>query len=198
VTDYAANALALGTGMQVAGPGDQGPWSDGNPTNWRRTRQRIEAITDGSSNTVMVGTKALATDAYSNRGSVSLKDAPIADAGIFNGDGMGLLRAMGPDNLAWMATPASDAVQPNYDNYLPGASFKHSNATWLKTTFEVVRDAPSSTPNYDTYNRWGSPYSAGALFGMADGSIRTIRHGTNYQVMIPVCTPNGGEVLTLE
>jgi prepilin-type N-terminal cleavage/methylation domain-containing protein len=204
VTDYAANALVMGTGMQTAGPNDQGPWTAGNPTQWRRTRQRIENISDGSSNTVLVGTKAMATQTYSSRGpgnftdalgqTVDKCDAPITAAGVYAGDGMGLLRGMGPDNFAWMASPGSDPVQADFDNYLPGAAFKHSGNTWLKSTFEVVRDKPDLA----AYNRWGSPYAGGGLFAIADGSIRTIRHGTNYQTMIPLCTPNGGEVVSLE
>jgi prepilin-type N-terminal cleavage/methylation domain-containing protein/prepilin-type processing-associated H-X9-DG protein len=197
VTDYAGNALVLGTGCLTQYNSTNGTYNNdaaGSPSNWKRSRTRIEAISDGSSNTVLVGIKAMATDAYSNRGQESFYDFPITDAGVYQASGMGLLRAMGPDHLNWMASPASDPVQPNYDNYLPGSEFKHSNQTWVKTTFEVVRDRPG----LNAINRWGSPYSGGGMFAMADGSVRSIRHGTDYQIMIPVCTPNGGEIITLE
>ena len=200
VSDYAANALVVGTGMNTDTPGGQGLWYN-QPKDWTRFKRRIELIRDGSSNTVAIGIKAMATQTYAARGPGDFtmsngsprgkNDSPIAGAGVW-ADGQGLLRGNGPDVVGWMASSGSDPVQADYGNYLPGSGFKHSGNTWLKYTFEVVKDAP----DLDSYNRWGSAYSGGSLFGMADGSVRSLRHGTSYNVMIPLCTPNGGEVVS--
>jgi type II secretory pathway pseudopilin PulG len=56
VTDYSANGLVIGSAMNTTAPGNPGPWNSGNPKDWRKFNRRIEAISDGSSSTVLVGT----------------------------------------------------------------------------------------------------------------------------------------------
>jgi prepilin-type N-terminal cleavage/methylation domain-containing protein len=202
VTDYAANAMVMGTGMNTAGPDNYGPWNSNNPNSWNRFRRKIENISDGSSNTIVLGIKAMATQVYNDRGpgqfvmSNGTKrdkgDDPITEAGVWNQ--FGTMRGHGPDTVAWMAHPANTGTVL-YDDYFPGNAHKiGSDDKWLKWTFEVVRDRP----DLDAYNRWGSPYAGGGLFAMGDGSVRSIRHGTTHQVLVPALTPNGGEVSNLD
>jgi prepilin-type N-terminal cleavage/methylation domain-containing protein len=56
----------------------------------------------------------------------------------------------------------------------------------------VLQDPPDSTGPYA--GNWGGPYISGCLFGMCDGSVRSITFGTN---VTPWMTPNGGEVTQL-
>jgi hypothetical protein len=100
------------------------------------------------------------------------------------------VRAQVPDTVNWMAGPNSGNTV--YVDYIPGNSYKigTGNTSWLRFTYEVVRDVP----DLDAFNRWGSPYAGGGLFAMADGSVRSLRHGTDYTILIPLLTPNGGEV----
>ena len=205
VSDYAANGLLIGTAMQTADTsGNQGIWAD-KPEKWNNvSKRKIELIGDGSSNTFAVGIKAMATQVYSDRGPGQFtktngtkqdkNDYTIGTAGPWNGGGQGLLRANGPDTYAWMVGGASQAVQADFGNYFGGNRFQHNGATWLKYTFEIVKDAP----DLDTYNRFGAPYAGGTLFSMADGSVRGVRFGLPYATLIPACTPNGGEVYTLD
>ncbi len=206
VSDYAANAMVIGSGMNTVQQGSGytfSPTWTGPASGWNTFRRKIETISDGSSNTVLLGTKALATQVYSNRGpgqytltngtTRDTNDAPIANAGP---DDMGNLRSLAPDTTWYMAGNPTTA-DPNdiYSTTIPGQKFQLAPGwTWFKFTFEPVRDAA----DLDSWNRWGSPYAGGTPFAMADGSVRTIAHGTSYRVMIPVMTPNGGEVFNLD
>ncbi|HEX4590092.1 MAG TPA: hypothetical protein VH120_09200, partial [Gemmataceae bacterium] len=76
---------------------------------------------------------------------------------------------------------------------IPGSTYglsQNFESFWY-LTFDVVRDAP----DLDAQNRWGSPYSSVGLLAMADGSVRAMRHGVGYTVIVPLATPNGGEVV---
>lgn len=148
----------------------------------------------------MIGLKALAMQVYANRGAGNFtmsngatagkNDDPITEAGPGT---MGTMRGLGPDVLWWAASnPAT--VLPDYENQFPGQRFMHDGNRWLKWTMDVVRDAK----DLDSFNRWGGPYAGGSLMGMGDGSVRSLRYGLGYQVMIPLLTPNGGEVYTLD
>jgi hypothetical protein len=188
--------------MNTSGPNNYGSWNSNSPGSWNRFRRRIESIGDGSSNTIMLGIKAMATQVYNDRGPGEFVmsngttrdkcDDPITEAGVWNG--YGTMRGHGPDTVAWMAAPANNGTVL-YDDYFPGNAHKiGTDHKWLKWTFEVVRDRP----DLDAYNRWGSPYAGGGLFAMGDGSVRSIRHGTGHQQLIPMLTPNGGEVTSVE
>src|SRR5436305_755940 len=70
VSDYGANAMLIGSGMNTTvitgdGAGDSGGWSNINTL--PSFRRRLIAVTDGTTNTILVGTKALATNVYGNR-----------------------------------------------------------------------------------------------------------------------------------
>ena len=96
VTDYAANVMTIGTGMVTvkdsSGGYTPGPWNSGNPREWSKFNRRLVSISDGTSNTILVGTKALSSQAYGNRGpgsytrsngsTASKNDYPITQAGM--------------------------------------------------------------------------------------------------------------------
>jgi prepilin-type N-terminal cleavage/methylation domain-containing protein len=201
VTDYAANGLLIGSAMDTSAPGTYDPNWTGPPSTWRVTRRRIEGITDGSSNTVMVGQKAMATQTYSNRGPGQFtmsngatrdkNDDPITEGGPTV---MGLTRANGPDTM-WYASGDNPGNVPFVD-VIPGSRFKVQPGwtSWFRFVFEVVQDKP----DLDSWNRWGGPYPGGGLMGMADGSVRSIRYGTPVETVISACTPMGGEVYNLD
>ena len=200
VTDYAGNAMVLGHGLMTSAPSTFSPNWTGQPNTWKTPKNKIQTIGDGSSNTVLLGLKALATQVYGNRGAGTFtmsngttpgkQDDPITEGG----PSQGTLRAFGPDALWWSASTAGNPATGPSDLQLPGQSFGNSGATWLKFMFNVVRDAR----DLDAFNRWGGPYAGGTLLGMADGSVRGVRYDVGWQVMVPASTPNGGEVYTLE
>jgi hypothetical protein len=164
-------------------------------------RRKLTGITDGTSHTILLGIKAMATQTYASRGpgrfersdgSMALRDKfddPITAAG----PGVeGTTRAYGPDTVWWLAgDPGPTDPSDPYKTDLPGSTYRIATSyNWLRYTYVVVRDAP----DLDVTNRWGSPYPNGGLFAMADGSVRTINFTTAYQQIIPLLTPTGGEV----
>jgi len=197
VTDYAANSMLIGSGENTTGPATAptfGPqWVSGPPSAWASYHRNLVRIGDGTSNTIMVGSKALAVQVYNNRGCANFtlsngstsacNDEPITNPGpaLF-----GTLRAVGPDDVWWVA---GDGVP------FQGHSYKLAPGwdSWFPFTFAVVRDKP----DLDSWNRWGGPYTGGAMLAMADGSIRTVNYTVSNAVVLALSTPNGGETATL-
>jgi len=202
VTDYAINGMLLGSAMNTVSVGNYPPnWTAGT-SGFSRYKRRVENISDGSSNTVMLGMKALATQMYDKRGAANFtmsngatqggNDEPIANPGPGT---QGTMRACGPDTMWWASsTPAAATPNDPYLSQFPGQSYGHSNNQWLRYSFDVVRDAR----DLDSYNRWGGPYAGGSLLAMADGSVRGVRYAVGYQIMVPASSPNGGEIYTFD
>jgi len=206
VSDYAANALVIGSLLNTVGSGGSYSWPANwaaGPTGWASFHRRLDTITDGTSNTILIGTKSLATNMYNKRGAdrftasngayIYANDNPITDCGP---DDYSNFRSYGPDTTWWMAGAVTgnnpgDPTDPLPS--LPGSKYQFSSgfASWWWQTFEVVRDSI----DLDNQNRWGGPYAGAALFAFCDGSVHSIRHGTNYKIIIPLATPNGGEVI---
>jgi prepilin-type N-terminal cleavage/methylation domain-containing protein len=198
VSDYGANAMVIGSGMNTSaitgdGNGSYGQWTS--LTTRSSFKRKLIAIKDGTSNTILVGEKAMAIQVYNNRGSGTFKltngttgnnyDDPITMADIWADTGMGICRAQDQDTVWWIGGVGAPTI--------PGAQYG-MNSTWISwfpSTFQVVQDAIDR----DAYNRWGSPYSGGAPIAMADASVRTISYSIPSQTVIALCTPNGGEVL---
>lgn len=207
VTDYAGNAMLLGSGQNttrdpVTGAFGPGSWDQADTRKWSKFNRRLETITDGTSNTVLLGMKALSSRTYTSRGigdytrsngtTIAKLDDPITSVGSFAG-AYGTMRAHGPDTISWMA-----GDNPNnalYSDYFPGNAYKiHPDHTgWIRWTYQVMRD---DEPLHDATNRWGSPYPGGALMGMADGSVRSVNFGVTNDKFIPMFTPQGGDTTT--
>jgi prepilin-type N-terminal cleavage/methylation domain-containing protein len=201
VIDYAANAMVLGSGIVTIGPVDAptsgNDWT-GPVSGWHTFNRSFPTISDGTSNTVLLGIKALALNVYTNRGAGQFTlsngtmkdkfDDPITRPGP---DYPNTMRALAPDTTAWMAAANSGTVV--YDDYVPGEVYKidrNWNTGFYKNEFIPVQDRLDQ----DAFNAWGGPYPGATLFAMADGSVRTVAYGTSYTIMIPLMTPNGGEV----
>jgi len=124
--------------------------------------RKLIGVTDGTSNTIMVGTKALATQVYNNRGSGNFTmsngttrgtyDDPITMADIWADTGMGICRAQNQDTVFWIGGTAASPI--------PGTRFGMNSGwlSWFPSTFQFVQDIP----DLDAYNRWGSPYPGGS------------------------------------
>jgi prepilin-type N-terminal cleavage/methylation domain-containing protein len=206
VSDYAANSMLIGSGNNTTGPTNaptiDNNWT-GNPSTWHMFRRKLQAITDGSSNTIMVGTRAIATNIYGSRGCSNFtlsngatqgcNDDPVTAAGPGI---MGNLRAIGPDDTWWVAgnnTAAFNASDP-YANDIPGCRYRLAPGwTWFQYTFQIMQDAKDA----DTWNRWGSPYPGGAPIAFADASVRTLSYSTDNRVVLALCTPTGGEAVSV-
>jgi prepilin-type N-terminal cleavage/methylation domain-containing protein len=205
VTDYAANSQLIGSGigtttlLDTAHPNgyanyDNANWTSGPPSHWNGYHRRMETIGDGSSNTIMVGTKAMATQVYTQRGcgsftlpngaTQSCNDDPITSPGPAI---MGTLRAFGPDDVWYMAAMSFDAGATPF----PGHKYYLVNgwSSWYTFTFAIVKD----TPGLDSWNRWGSAYSSGAPMCFCDASVRVLSFSTSNSVVLALCTPTGGE-----
>lgn len=198
VSDYAANAMLIGSGMNTTvingdGSGDSGGWS--NIKTLPSFHRKISGVTDGTSNTIMVGTKAMNTNVYGNRGSGNVKlsngstvgsyDDPITMADIWADTGMGICRAQNQDTVFWIGGKAASPIA--------GTKYGMNSGwvSWFPSTFQFVQD----TPNTDAYNRWGASYPGGSPTAMGDGSVRTVSYSITSQVVIALCTPSGGEVI---
>jgi type II secretory pathway pseudopilin PulG len=197
VSDYAANAMLIGSGMNTTvitgdGAGDSGGWSD--LKNMPSFHRKISDVTDGTSNTIMVGSKALNTNWYESRGTgdvtlsngtkVGAYDDPITMADIWADTGMGICRAQNQDTVFWIGGKAPSPF--------PGAKFGFNTGwlSWFPSTFQFVQDGP----NVDAYNRWGSPYPGASPTAMGDGSVRMISYSIPSADVIAYCTPNGGDI----
>jgi prepilin-type N-terminal cleavage/methylation domain-containing protein/prepilin-type processing-associated H-X9-DG protein len=198
-TDYAANAMLIGSGINTVGPNSAptngGSWSSPPASAWDEFHRTLSTITDGTSNTVMVGTKALATQVYGQRGcsnftmsngsNGSCDDDPITTSGP---GVMGLMRAISPDDTWYAAGGAPGSGLIAGEKYSINGGW-----SWLIFTYQVEQDAP----DLDGFNRWGSPYPGGAPIAFCDGSVRNLGYDTTNAVVLDLCTPNGGEVFTL-
>jgi prepilin-type N-terminal cleavage/methylation domain-containing protein len=199
ICDYAANSMLIGSGNNTAsvtgGAGQFDSVWTGPVSGWHMFHRKLQNIRDGTSNTIMVGSRAVATQVYNNRGcsnfnltnggTQSCNDDPITNPGPGI---MGTLRAFGPDDVWWTAG--------NGPGIVPGETYKLAGGweSWYFTTYAVVQDAP----NLDSWNRWGSPYAGGAPMAMADASVRLVSYTTSNAVVMALCTPNGGESVSLD
>jgi prepilin-type N-terminal cleavage/methylation domain-containing protein len=203
VTDYAANSALIGSGQNTMAPGTEGNgWAiKESSRDWHAFFRKISQITDGTSKTILIGEKALATQVYEQRGCQgqcpgefqmfngtlrNTYDDPITFPGSYAG---GTLRGWSPDSFHILSGPNSGTVP--YQDFLPGEKYKVSPGAvgWYKFTLEIVRDAP----DLDAYNRWGSPYGA-TPFAMVDGSVRSFTDELSHELVGALVSPEGGDI----
>jgi len=202
-SDYAANAMLIGSAENTALNGTAttfDPNWTGAVNTWHPFHRKFTSISDGSSNTIAVGTKSLATNCYSQRGicgnnvytkyqSLTLSNGTTIDPGdcaaLDSGPEYGVMRSFGPDTLWWFATTSGGVS-------IPGQSYQAPSWAAGFGEWSVLQDKPNQAY---LLGGWGAPYAGGALIGMCDGSVRTLSYTTSSTTVLALSTPNGGEVI---
>jgi prepilin-type N-terminal cleavage/methylation domain-containing protein/prepilin-type processing-associated H-X9-DG protein len=141
----------------------------------------IPGITDGTSNTIMVGEKWLHPNRHNADG----------------GDNENHMNA-GWDQCVVRIGGGTYTYQYNNGQ----CNGPYTNRT-IPRTPQPDRDAPcvvnASGGATTIWNElFGSSHPGGANFVMGDGSVRTIKYGIDPTVFAGVCTRNGGEVANLD
>lgn len=183
--DYNGNAgtdFNNGTARNGSTNGTDGPQSmNGIVVRENVANVTIPGITDGSSNTIMVGEKWL---------------HPLRH----NADGGDNENHM---NAGWdqcVVRIGGGTYQYRYNNGQPAVDGSAPIRT-IPRTPQPDRDAPfvvnASGGSVTIWNElFGSSHPGGANFVMGDGSVRVIKFGIDPAVFAAVCTRNGGEVTT--
>jgi len=158
VTDYAINTFlnSSPTFYALTINGVTGFASNGGDPTAFLTRITIQGIADGSSNTILVGGKALQTGQFGDN------NPDNGDQGIFQGGQFGTSRGLG-------------------NNLMSG----HQN----------LRDGPTIAHLHN----WGSAFSGGTLFAIADGSVRSIPFTQSQNINFALqLYPADGRVVTID
>lgn len=194
VTDYSANAMLFGSGQNTTANSSGDP--SANEPGWSSDKNSLTSwgmarIKDGTSNTLMIGTKAMATQVYDQRGSGDFTmtngtTRPKYDDPIINPGPMqeSVMRAWSPDTCWWMAAKTGDPpIAGERWALISGWS------SWYYNWHMLKQDAP----DLDARNCFGSPYSGVCLFTLGDASVRNINITIDRQVYLGLLTPKGGE-----
>jgi prepilin-type N-terminal cleavage/methylation domain-containing protein/prepilin-type processing-associated H-X9-DG protein len=195
-TDYAGNYLM----MPNVGTGDLRSFQDPPPApppllgGSRNYPIAVSDIVDGTSNTIIVGEKAMAIGAYNTGGWVW--DEPIFLGGS-GGTSRGVPPSMSPAYLAANTTNGADSNQfvPFYDDPCP-LSFGY--LPFYYPSFLVPDNDPTNNGNIvagqmRSANNWGSAHLAGVNFLFADGSVRTFQYNVDRKLFQGLLTPAGND-----
>ena len=133
------------------------------------TNYSVQSISDGSSNTILVGTKALQTSQRSPRNGWDWDETVN-----FGGSG-GTCRGAFWDGLA--------------ANGLPNGGF------WNDQARTLAQDGIYGQNNYNHNNSWGSPYGSGVPVLMGDGSVRTLSYSLPRATMGLLLLPTDNQAI---
>jgi prepilin-type N-terminal cleavage/methylation domain-containing protein/prepilin-type processing-associated H-X9-DG protein len=191
-TDYAGNYLM----MPNVGTTDLRRFSDpktfpllGGSANYPITPSDIR---DGTSNTILVGEKAIAIGAYNTGGWVW-------DEPIFVGGSGGTSRGVPPSySRVWLAAnttdgPDSNQFVPFYNDPCP-LSFGYLPfyyPSFLIPDNDPTNDGIAIAGHMQAANNWGSAHFGGVNFLFADGSVRTFQYNVDRVLFQGLLTPAG-------
>jgi prepilin-type processing-associated H-X9-DG protein len=137
-------------------------------------------MTDGASNTIIVGEKAMAVAAYDTGGW-------YWDEPFFAGGSGGTTRgvpSLGP-------YPVITNSDPNLPFYSSSQGFPTTGLVAFNYPSGVFMDS-TITPGFFA-NNWGSPHLGGANFLFADGSVRTFNFNVDLTLFHGLLTPAGSD-----
>jgi prepilin-type N-terminal cleavage/methylation domain-containing protein len=170
ITDYAINT-------RVNRPSSNTWGTDRGETGFANNRWTIQTISDGSSNTILVGEKAI-------------RDSEMVDDSANNWDesivmgGYGGTGRRGNSNGSNVQGPLSTTAGTDHQGQ---ASFVLMRNSSLKVY---------GAPNVDD-NRFGGPFSGGVLFLMGDGSVRNVTFTVASDVLCWSLNQNDGRTVSL-
>ncbi len=169
--DYAGNAGERGT-ARIRDPGSRGEKGPIIQTDFGRTR--IELILDGSSNTILIGEKALHPFEFGSDGG----DNERWNNAGWDEDVVRYGAAVNSSGLAYGLPPIPDTSAP-----------RRVSGTWTQITDLGGR----------TWGQWhpffGSSHPGGVNFCMADGSVRLISFTVDAGVFRRLSLTNDGEAV---
>jgi prepilin-type N-terminal cleavage/methylation domain-containing protein/prepilin-type processing-associated H-X9-DG protein len=154
-------------------------------------------ITDGASNTILVGEKAVAIGAYNTGGWVW-------DEPIFAGGSGGTSRGVPPSySPAWLAANTTNGADSNefvpfYNDPCP-LSFGYLPfyyPSFLIPDNDSTNDGIAIAGHMRSANNWGSAHFGGVNFLFADGSVRTFQYNVDRVLFQGLLTPAGANDAT--
>lgn len=171
--DYAGNAGERGT-AGIRDPGSRGEKGPIIMTDFGHTR--IELIKDGSSNTILIGEKALHPDEFGNDGG----DNERWNNAGWDEDVIRFGAAVNSSGLAYGLPPIPDMAAP-----------RREGGTWTTITDLGGRSWGQWHPFF------GSSHTGGTNFVMADGSVKLIAYNVDAEVFRRLSLTNDGEPVQL-
>jgi prepilin-type N-terminal cleavage/methylation domain-containing protein len=152
------------------------PLNSGFGSNGPDNKKSIVDITDGTSNTIMIGEKALTVEAMLNENRTDF------DEGITQG--------------GWQGTGRRGCLNPGLGgtNTLE-ARMAHANNTAAQqsTRCTLVPDAPAGGP--DPQHRFGGPHAGGCMMALGDGSVRTVSYTVAAATLARLLCPVDSEII---
>jgi prepilin-type N-terminal cleavage/methylation domain-containing protein len=169
VTDYAINT-------RINSPSNNTWGTNGGGTNDIDNQRTIQGISDGSSNTILVGCKAQRVSKHADDG------ANDWDESIIQGGWGGSGRRGNNDGTDAAGTRSTT----------PGTDHTGQAGFILMTDTSITGTAPM------IHNaRFGGPFSGGVTFLMGDGTVRTINYNVGADILCWTLNPTDGRVVSL-
>jgi prepilin-type N-terminal cleavage/methylation domain-containing protein/prepilin-type processing-associated H-X9-DG protein len=172
-TDYVAI-----TGLTVLGPGFNYTLTEGIiqgatglTGEMDKTYVTMSGITDGTSNTVMIGERP-----------------PVTDRSMGGWTGFRFEAGMGVDGTDVWATQTGGLMYDGGAPWAPG----YGGTPCPNPPYYF---GPGKPNDMCSYNHLWSNHTGGANFAFGDGSVRFISYGINYQTLLYLSTRAGGEVI---
>jgi hypothetical protein len=186
VTDYAINTFINSPPAEFS---PHGFALDGGVAVVGSSRETIQGIKDGASNTIIVGGKALPPSIAANN------DAKDWDEGIFSPGNY--TAAKEKSTLTSTGTGRGHVIDSTPPKQDVNARPEKGGVPWMYEDSELAAKKGEKLPRYDL--DWGSPFKEGVLFGFCDGTVRLIRYKSRGTVNFArMLYPNDGQVVVFD